>query len=81
MCTEGFSSPHSGGVFFAFCDASVHFISDDISADPLIGNARDCSNVKSDPPNVRCRSMIGGVLIGVYQRLAWRDDGEVVDSF
>ena len=30
-CPEGFSSAHAGGGFFAFCDGSVHFISDDIS--------------------------------------------------
>ncbi len=29
-CTEGFSSAHQGGGFFAFCDGSVHFISSDI---------------------------------------------------
>jgi prepilin-type N-terminal cleavage/methylation domain-containing protein len=81
MCTEGFSSPHPGGVFFAFCDASVHFISDDISADPLGGNQRDCTAIKSDPLTVRCRSMINGATIGVYQRLAWRDDGEAIDSY
>jgi prepilin-type N-terminal cleavage/methylation domain-containing protein len=81
QCTEGFSSPHKGGLFFAFCDASVHFISDDISSDPLSGNARACTAIKSDPPTIRCRSTIGATTIGVYQRLSWRDDGEGVDSY
>ncbi len=30
-CTEGFSSKHPGGGHFAYCDGSVHFISEDIS--------------------------------------------------
>jgi hypothetical protein len=81
MCTEGFSSAHKGGLFFAFCDASVHFITDDISADPLAGNKRDCSTNKADPASVRCRSTITGNTIGVYQRLSWRDDGETIDSY
>ncbi len=81
LCTEGFSSPHKGGVFFAFCDASVHFITDDISADPLAANKRDCTANKSDPPALRCRSTIGTNVIGVYQRLSWRDDGEAIDSY
>ncbi len=81
MCTEGFSSPHPGGLFFAFCDASVHFISDDISSDPLAGNKRNCTANKTDPLSVRCRSTIGPSVIGVYQRLSWRDDGEVIDDY
>lgn len=31
-CTEGFSSPHDAGGNFAFCDGSVHFISNDIDS-------------------------------------------------
>jgi hypothetical protein len=86
MCTEGFSSPHKGGVFFAFCDASVHFINDDILSDPLpVTNIRAC--VASESDTARCKSSSGATLsgssslIGVYQRLAWRNDGEVIDSY
>jgi prepilin-type N-terminal cleavage/methylation domain-containing protein len=84
MCTEGFSSPHKGGVFFAFCDASVHFISDDILSDPLPAtNGRACTTIDGD--SNRCKSsaasLSGAAIIGVYQRLAWRNDGEVVDSY
>jgi prepilin-type N-terminal cleavage/methylation domain-containing protein len=64
-CTEGFASPHPGGGFFAFCDASVHFISDDIDFN-TIGNSRTCS-VKG---NSACTATFGTAAIGVYQRLA-----------
>ncbi len=84
MCTEGFSSAHPGGLFFVFCDGSVHFISEDISSDPLTStNARTCIANKTDP--TRCKSsaqtLSGNSVIGVYQRLSWRDDGEVVEDY
>jgi prepilin-type N-terminal cleavage/methylation domain-containing protein len=83
VCTEGFSSPHPGGTYFAFCDASVHFISDDINSDPLkASNPRACNAIPGDV--ARCKSSVasltGTSTIGVYQRLSWRDDGEVIDD-
>jgi prepilin-type N-terminal cleavage/methylation domain-containing protein len=84
LCTEGFSSPHAGGVVFAFCDASVHFINDDVLSDPLPStNGRACIASDSDP--LRCKSsaasLSGAAVIGVYQRLSWRNDNEVIDSY
>jgi len=76
-CTEGFSSPHKGGGFFAFCDGSVRFLKDDIKSD-LGPNLKTCNASKTDLN--RCISTFGSKTIGVYQRLSWRDDGEQIDN-
>jgi len=78
-CTESFSSAHPGGGFFAFCDGSVHFISDDIDFNAA-GNAADC--FYTPPPSSKpCWVQnSSGTLIGIYQRLAWRNDGLEIDG-
>ena len=64
---RGFASQHPGGSQFAFCDGSVHFISETI----------DSSNGTADPfdsmSNTRLteEEMAG---LGVYQQLGVRDD-------
>jgi hypothetical protein len=75
-CTEGFSSAHTGGAFFGFCDGSVRFISDEVTYD-YAGNIKNCY-AKKKP--LHCRPELAGKLVGVYQRLAWRDDGLVIDE-
>jgi prepilin-type N-terminal cleavage/methylation domain-containing protein/prepilin-type processing-associated H-X9-DG protein len=76
-CTEGFSSAHVGGGYFAFCDGSVRFIDEDINFNRA-GNSDTCY-VKT-PALQRCKPEVLGKFIGVYQRMAWRDDGLVIDE-
>jgi prepilin-type processing-associated H-X9-DG protein len=72
-CPEGFSSAHPGGGFFAFCDGSVRFINDDISFD-VAGNAKDCLAGQGGFAACKPVNPSTGRAIGVYQRLAWRND-------
>ena len=88
-CTEGFSSAHPGGAFFAFCDGSVTFIKDDIESDPLDVNGtpagvnnKACYVSPTATTGTPCRTQQspGPKYIGVYQKLAWRNDALTLNS-
>jgi hypothetical protein len=78
-CTEGFASAHPGGGFFGFCDGSVHFITEDVSSNNIQNNPK--CKVKGASA---CLTKIGAgsnvQFIGVYQRLAWRNDEVEIDD-
>jgi hypothetical protein len=78
-CTEAFSSAHVGGGYFGFCDGSVRFVNDDISFD-MVGNNLAC--YYTPPPSTAgCWTADNsGKTIGVYQRLAWRNDDIPIDG-
>jgi hypothetical protein len=77
-CTESFSSAHPSGGFFAFCDGSVRFVNDDVNFNNMTnGPACWAPPIPAGSPNKAAECFyqkITGETIGIYQRLATRND-------
>ncbi len=69
----GFTSQHTGGAFFSFCDGSVQFISEDIEFE---NNGTPNGWFGGD--GVRDQIYQNASGMGVYQLLGVRDDGQTV---
>jgi prepilin-type N-terminal cleavage/methylation domain-containing protein len=70
-CTEGFSSAHPGGVYFASCDGSVRWVDEQIGFN-------NGTNRFSGVNAIRGLDLRNPQELGVFQRLAIRNDGQTV---
>lgn len=74
-CTDGFSSKHTGGAQFLFCDGSVHFLSENLDFD--LQSAINRTGI----PNIFPDDFNDFSSIGIYQKLALINDGLTLGEF
>jgi len=72
-------SLHPGGANVGFCDGSVRFIKDSIQSVPYDPSTGDVPTFRLDPVS-NTYSIAPGTQLGVWQKLATRNGGEVVGA-
>lgn len=75
--TFGFGSFHPGGVHFVMCDGAVRFIVDEIG----FNQASLPGQFFAGDNETSALSAMKSAALGVYQRLATRDDGVLLEDY